>query len=31
VIGALLGGFYLEALYRTGAIRYRLMVAKKQA
>lgn len=29
VIGAFLGGFYLEALYRTGGMRYRLMVAKK--
>ena len=29
VLGALLGGFYLEALYRTDGMRYRLMVAKK--
>lgn len=29
VIGAFLGGFYLEALYRTGGMRYRLMVARK--
>ena len=29
VLGALLGGFYLEALYRTGGMRYRMMVAKK--
>jgi len=28
VLGALLGGFYLEALYRTGGMNYRLMVAK---
>jgi SAM-dependent methyltransferase len=27
VLGALLGGFYLEALYRTDGMRYRLMVA----
>jgi SAM-dependent methyltransferase len=27
VLGALLGGFYLEALYRTGGMRYRMMVA----
>ncbi|MGE4063749.1 MAG: cyclopropane-fatty-acyl-phospholipid synthase family protein [Rhodospirillaceae bacterium] len=30
VIGAFLGGFYLEALYRTGGMRYRLLVAKKR-
>lgn len=29
VLDALLGGFYLEALYRTGAMRYRLLVAAK--
>ncbi len=29
VMGAFLGGFYLEALYRTGGMRYRLMVARK--
>ena len=29
VLGAFLGGFYLEALYRTGGMRYRLMVAKR--
>ena len=29
MIGAFLGGFYLEALYRTGGMRYRLMVARK--
>jgi SAM-dependent methyltransferase len=29
VIGAFLGGFYLEALYRTGGMRYLLMVARK--
>jgi SAM-dependent methyltransferase len=31
VLGALLGGFYLEALYRTGGMRYRLMVARRPA
>lgn len=29
VLGALLGGFYLEALYRVGGMRYRLLVAAK--
>jgi hypothetical protein len=29
VLGALVGGFYLEALYRTGGMRYRMMVVKK--
>jgi len=29
VLGAILGGFYLEALYRTGGMRYRLMVARR--
>jgi SAM-dependent methyltransferase len=30
VLGALLGGFYLEALYRTGGMRYRMLIAKKE-
>ena len=29
VLGAILGGFYLEALYRTGGMRYRLLVARR--
>ena len=31
VLGALLGGFYLEALYRTGGMGYRMMIARKPA
>lgn len=30
VLGALLGGFYLETLYRVSGMRYRLLVATKQ-
>jgi hypothetical protein len=29
VLGSFLGGFLLEALYRSGGMRYRLIVARK--
>lgn len=29
VLGALRGGFFLEALYRTGGMKYRMMVARR--